>query len=449
MGKLFGTDGIRGIANEDLSPELAFRTGKASAVLLKNKLGRTPYFIIGKDTRVSGDMLEMALVAGFLAAGAKVMSVGVLPTPAVAFFVKKYKADAGAVISASHNPYEYNGIKFFNHEGFKLDDQLEVAIEELILADGPIETEKETRNIGKYSILETADNEYAKYLKATVNEPIDQYKVVIDCANGAAYKVAEQVLTQLGVAYIAVNTQPNGTNINVDCGSLHPKKLQDLVVEHKADLGLAYDGDADRLIAVDEKGQIVDGDQIIYVCARMLKEMNQLNNDIAVATVMSNIGFHKAIGDLGASVEVTDVGDRYVVERMRKKGATIGGEQSGHIIFMNHSSTGDGILAGLQLIQAIKILNKPLSALANEVTIYPQVLVNAHVKKDLKKRYMENEFIAKKIAKLEDEMAGEGRVLIRPSGTEPLVRVMIEGKNQEDIQIKAEELAKLIEQEIG
>ena len=448
MGKLFGTDGVRGIANKELTAELAFEIGKASAYILAKASKHKPKIIVGKDTRISGDMLEMALVSGFLSAGAEVISIGVLPTPAVAYFVKKFKADAGAVISASHNPFEYNGIKFFNDEGFKLPDKIESEIEDIILNKRELDIDIEGVHIGQVKQYDNATTEYADYLVSTVEGSFKGVKAVIDCANGAAYKVAEDVLKKLEVEVVAINNKPNGININVNCGSQHTEELQERMLKEKADIGLAFDGDADRLIAVDEKGNVLDGDQIIYVCAKMLKAEDRLHNNIVTATVMSNIGFHKAISEIGGVVEVTDVGDRHVVERMREKGCAIGGEQSGHLIFLDHASTGDGVLAALQLMSAVKKSNKKLSELVSEITVYPQVLVNAKVKKENKIIYMENKTIAAEIQKLEADMNGEGRVLIRPSGTEHLVRVMIEGKNEKDIALKAQLLANLIEQEL-
>jgi len=448
MGKLFGTDGVRGIANKELTAELAFEIGKASAYILTKESKHKPKIIVGKDTRISGDMLEMALVAGFLSAGAEVISIGVLPTPAVAYFVKKFKADAGAVISASHNPFEYNGIKFFSDEGFKLSDKIESEIEDIILNKRELDIDIEGVHIGQVKQYDNATTEYADYLVSTVEGSFKGVKAVIDCANGAAYKVAEEVLKKLEVEVVAINNEPNGININVNCGSQHTEELQERMLKEKADIGLAFDGDADRLIAVDEKGNVLDGDQIIYVCAKMLKAEDKLHNDMVTATVMSNIGFHKAISEIGGVVEVTDVGDRYVVERMREKGCAIGGEQSGHLIFLDHASTGDGVLAALQLMSAVKKSGKKLSELVSEITVYPQVLVNAKVKKENKTIYMENKTIADEIQKLEADMNGEGRVLIRPSGTEHLVRVMIEGKNEKEIALKAQLLANLIEQEL-
>jgi len=449
MGRLFGTDGVRGIANSELMPETAFKLGKAGAFVLSKESER-PVVLIGKDTRLSGDMLEDALSAGILAVGGNVIKVGILPTPAIAYLVKYYDADAGVVISASHNTFEYNGIKFFNGEGFKLDDDIEDQIEEIIIRDLDINSHVTGEKLGR--CLEVEDDAlelYAKFLESTMDVRLDGMKVVLDCANGAAYKVAEKVFENLGAKVVVIANAPDGININEACGSTHPEKLQEAVLAHNANLGLAFDGDADRLIAVDEKGRIVDGDKAIYICAKMLKETGQLTENLVTATVMSNLGFHKALEKIGCKVEVTGVGDRYVLESMMKTGCILGGEQSGHLIFLNHTTTGDGILSALQLIKAVKLSGKEISALADEVVIYPQVLKNARIKNENKKKYMTDPVIVKEIKRVEDKMAGDGRVLIRPSGTEPLVRVMIEGQKMEDITVLAEELAELITTRLG
>lgn len=449
MGRLFGTDGVRGIANSELTPELAFKLGKAGAyVLSKNKT--RPVVIIGKDTRLSGDMLEDALSAGILAVGGNVIKVGVLPTPAIAYLVKEYKADAGVVISASHNPFEYNGIKFFNGEGFKLDDDIEDQIEDIILRDIDVNSHITGEKLGR--CLEADDDaadRYAAFLESTIDVDIKGRKLVLDCANGAAYKIAEMVYTDLGADITVIGNKPDGININDKCGSTHPENLQAEVVRQGAFMGLAYDGDADRLIAVDEKGRIIDGDKLICICARMMKERGQLPGDKVTATVMSNIGFHKYIEAMGCSVDVTTVGDRYVLESMLKTGCAIGGEQSGHIIFLNHTTTGDGILSSLQLLQAIILSGKSPSELSDEIEIFPQVLKNARVKNENKDRYKTDKEIIDAIEAAEKEMEGQGRVLIRPSGTEPLVRVMLEGQNVEHITALAEKLAILMTKKFG
>ncbi len=445
MGRLFGTDGVRGIANKELTPELAFNLGKAGAYILKKSEGG-PVVVIGKDTRVSGDMLENALTAGILAVGGNVIKAGVIPTPAVAYLARYYNADAGIVISASHNTFEYNGIKFFNGEGFKLDDLLEEKIEDIIISSINVNSHITGEDIGK--CLEAGENAtelYAKNLIETADFRLDGKKVVLDCANGASYKVAPMVYEALGAEVVTIGDRPDGTNINDGCGSTHPEKLQAAVLKHHADIGLAFDGDADRLIAVDELGRVIDGDKTIAICAKMLKSAGRLKDDKVTVTVMSNIGFHKAMEEEGIKVDVTGVGDRYVLERMLETGCVIGGEQSGHIIFLEHTTTGDGILSSIQLVRAMLSSGKKLSELAEEIKIYPQVLVNAKINNDYKKTYMKDEEVAMAIAAIEAKMEGNGRVLIRPSGTEPLVRVMIEGSDTEQIRVLAEELAALIE----
>ena len=449
MSRLFGTDGVRGIANSELTPELAFNLGKAGAyVLAKSKI--KPIVVIAKDTRISGDMLEDAISAGILAMGGNVMKVGVLPTPAVAYLTRYFKADAGVVISASHNPFEYNGIKFFNSEGFKLEDDIEDEIEDIILRNIDVNSHITGEKLGK--CIECEDDAmdlYAKFLESTIDIRLDGMKIAIDCANGASYKVAEKVLRDLGAQVIAIHNEPNGLNINEASGSTHPQMLQQTVIKEKAHIGLAFDGDADRLIAVDENGDLVDGDKLLYICTKMLKNDGVLKNDKVTATVMSNIGFYQAVEAIGCTVDTTAVGDRYVLESMVKTGCVIGGEQSGHIIFLNFSTTGDGILSGLQVLRAFKMDGRPVSEMAKEVTIYPQVLINAIIKNENKKKYMSHPEIKVEIEKINLLMAGEGRVLIRPSGTEPLVRVMIEGKDRMLIKKLAEELAVLITRHLG
>ncbi len=449
MGRLFGTDGVRGIANSELTPELAFKLGKAGAYALSRDKIR-PVVLIGKDTRLSGDMLEDALSAGILAVGGNVIKVGVLPTPAVAYLVKAYKADAGVVISASHNPFEYNGIKFFNGEGFKLDDRIEDEIEDIILRDIDVNKHITGEKLGRsLEADDDAEDRYADFLKNTIDEDIRGIKLVLDCANGASYKVAEKVYSQLGADITVIGNEPNGVNINDHCGSTHPEKLQHEVVKQGAFMGLAFDGDADRLIAVDEKGRIIDGDKLICICAKMMKDSGRLRDNRVTATVMSNIGFHKYLKNLGCSVDVTSVGDRYVLESMMKTGCLIGGEQSGHIIFLNHTTTGDGILSSLQLLQAVVMSGKKASQLSDEIEIFPQVLRNASVKNENKDVFMDDDEIKAAVADVENEVKGEGRVLIRPSGTEPLVRVMLEGQDVDHITDLADRLAELLTRKFG
>ncbi len=450
MGKLFGTDGVRGVANSELTPEMAFNLGKAGAYVLTKEEEERPTVVIGMDTRVSGDMLQDALSAGIMAMGANVIKVGVMPTPAIAYLVKRYGATAGVVISASHNPFEYNGIKFFNSEGFKLADEIEDEIELMMLRDSMRGTHLYGERIGKCLVAdEDALDKYSDFLKSTVEGDFSGMQIVLDCANGASYQVAEKVFTELGAKVSVIGNNPNGFNINDGCGSTHPEKLQDEVLRLGADCGLAFDGDADRLIAVDAGGRLVDGDHLIFICAKYLKQKGLLEKNLVTATVMSNMGLYKAVEEMGASVETTGVGDRYVLERMLQTGCIIGGEQSGHIIFLNHTTTGDGVLSALQTLQAVRDSGKTLAELADEMKVYPQVLKNAKVKNENKTRFDRDEIIMKEIRSVEKKMKGDGRVLIRPSGTEPLVRVMIEGSDEVAIKEDAAALAALIELRLG
>lgn len=450
MGRLFGTDGVRGVANSELTPELAFSLGKAGAYVLSKESEKKPTFLIGMDTRISGDMLENAISAGILAVGGDVIKVGVLPTPAIAHLVKHYDADAGIVISASHNPYEYNGIKFFNSEGFKLDDSIEEEIEDIILRQIDVNSHITHDQIGK--CREADDNAldiYVKFLESTADFTLKGRKIVLDCANGAAYQAARMVYDRLGANTVTIGVNPNGTNINDGCGSTHPELLQEAVIREGAFIGLAYDGDADRLIAVDEKGRIIDGDKLICICAKMLKEEGRLAKNLVTGTVMSNIGFHKYLKDMGCETRATDVGDRYVLEDMLKTGGIIGGEQSGHIIFLDKTTTGDGILSSIQLVRAVLKSGKNASELSDEIKIYPQVLVNAKVTNENKKRYTEDEEVVKAFDEVSAKLGDTGRLLVRPSGTEPLVRVMIEGEDTESITEMAEELADMLSKKFG
>lgn len=446
MGRLFGTDGVRGVANKELTPELAFNLGKAGTHVLK-KDNERPVVVIGKDTRISGDMLESALTAGILAVGGNVIRAGVIPTPAIAYLAKYYKADAGIVISASHNTFEYNGIKFFNGEGYKLDDDIEEEIEDIIISSIDVNSHITGELIGRcLDASEDAAELYAAHLLETVDFRLDGIKVALDCANGASYRIAPKVYEALGAEVIVTGNEPNGININDGCGSTHPEKLSVLVQKTGAHVGLAFDGDADRLIVVDEKGNVIDGDRVIAICARMLKEQGRLAENKATVTVMSNIGFHKAMEESGIDVDVTGVGDRYVLEQMLKSGCVIGGEQSGHIIFREHTTTGDGILSSLQFMEAVLASGRKISEMASEIQIFPQVLVNARVKNENKKKYSNDPQIAAAIEEIEKKMEGNGRVLIRPSGTEPLVRVMIEGDDEVVLDQLARGLADLIEE---
>lgn len=445
MGRLFGTDGVRGVANSELTPELAFNLGKAGAAVLSQG-NKRPVIVIGKDTRLSGDMLENALAAGILAVGGNVIKVGVIPTPAVAYLTRYYRADAGIVISASHNPFEYNGIKFFNGQGYKLDDSIEEKIEDIIMRGIDANAHVTGDQIGRcLEAEESATELYCNSLLETIDISLEGMKIVLDCANGAAFEIAPKVYRKLGADVTVIGDEPNGININEAIGSTHPEKLQREVISCQADLGLAYDGDADRLIVVDEKGNVIDGDRTICICAKMLKDTGELGVNKVTTTVMSNLGFHKYVKEvIGADVEVTGVGDRYVLESMLKTGSVIGGEQSGHIIFKNYTTTGDGTLSSLQFVKALVASGKKASELSEEIELFPQVLVNARVHNDNKKIFMNDEEVKQKIADVEAEIGEDGRVLIRPSGTEPLVRVMIEGKDTEVINELAEDLAALI-----
>ena len=448
MRKYFGTDGVRGVANTELTCDLAYKLGRAGGYVLAQG-DNSVKVIVGKDTRISGDMLESALIAGLMSVGCDVITVGVVPTPAVAYLTKKYNADCGVVISASHNPVEYNGIKFFNKDGYKLDDEVELNIEEYIDNIEKIDYHPVGDKVGKKIHIHDASRDYVDYLKTIVNVDFKGLKVVLDCANGAAYKVAPTVFEELGASVVSINCEPDGNNINDKCGSTHPQGLKDAVIKHKADLGLAYDGDADRLIAVDENGNIVDGDHIMILSAIYLKKKNQLAQDTLVVTVMSNIGLTIAAKEHGINLATTGVGDRYVLEEMKNSGYNLGGEQSGHMIFLDYNTTGDGVLSSLVLAEIVLEEAKKISELAGVMTQYPQVLVNARIKNENKNRYMEYPEIKSEIERIESLLDGCGRVLIRPSGTEPLVRVMLEGKEEGQIKELATNLAELIKAKLS
>lgn len=448
MGRLFGTDGVRGVANTELTVELAFKLGQAGAYVLTEE-ARKPKFIIGKDTRISGDMLESALAAGLCSVGAEVIIVGVIPTPAVAYLTRLYEADAGIVISASHNPMEYNGIKFFNNKGFKLSDEIEEKIESLILDNSDEIKLSIGENIGRIVYKYEAANDYIEFAKSTIPTDLKGIKIAIDCANGASSVTAKKVLEDLDADVFVINDQPNGVNINKNCGSTHMEQLSEYVKTVGADIGLAFDGDADRVLATDENGELVDGDKIMAICALDMKEQGKLNDNVIVATVMSNLGLFIMAEEKGLDVKKTKVGDRYVLEEMYKNNYSIGGEQSGHIIILEHNTTGDGLVTALQLLAVVKKSGKKVSELASVMEVLPQVLINAKVKTENKNAYTKNPEIMAEIEKIEAEFSGNGRVLIRPSGTEPLVRVMIEGKDINVITQRAECLAKLIEEKLN
>ena len=446
MGKFFGTDGVRGVANTELTPELVYKLGRAGAYVLTKENKSTPKIIVGMDTRISGDMLEAALIAGICSVGAKAVSLGIVPTPAVAHLVREYKADAGVVISASHNPVKDNGIKFFNNKGFKLPDEIEAQIEDIMINSINDIPRPIGEEVGSKTVETEALEDYIKFLKSTTDVKFDGIRVAIDCANGATYKAAPIALHELGAEVSAIHREPDGTNINKDCGSTHIESLQKFVVETKSDLGIAFDGDGDRCLAVDENGEFVDGDQIMAICGSYLKEQGKLKNDTIVATVMSNLGLFIMGDEKGINIEKTKVGDRYVLEKMLENNDTLGGEQSGHIIFLEHNTTGDGILTAIQLLSIIKKTGKKLSELKKIMEVLPQVLINATVDRNKKNDYLSNETIKAEIEKLEKKFEGQGRVLIRPSGTEPIVRVMLEGRNKEELQQDAQNLANLIEE---
>ncbi len=424
MTRLFGTDGVRGIANTELTPELAFKLGRAAAYLF-GKEHVSPMFIIGRDTRISGQMFESALAAGICSAGGKAILAGIIPTPAVAFLTKELQAQAGIVISASHNPFHDNGIKFFGETGYKLSDETEDQLAEWAINQQDAIPRPVSEKIGTIEYNHNLLNHYIEHVAKTVQGSFNGLKIVVDCANGSAFEAAPVVLRRLGAKVIVLNYSPNGININEDCGSTHMQCLQQAVVEQQADLGIAHDGDADRCLAVDEFGNVVDGDQIMAICAIRLLQQNKLRDNTLVVTVMSNIGLHKAIKDAGGKLIVTPVGDRYVIEAMRKSGYVLGGEQSGHIIFGENATTGDGLVTALQLIAAVRDSGKKLSESAKLMTIFPQVLVNVKVKS--KQGWDENQVISAAIRQAEQQLQDAGRVLVRPSGTEPLIRVMAEG----------------------
>ena len=451
MRKYFGTDGIRRIANTELSPELVYKVAKAGAYVLSKHTDKTPTILIGRDTRLSGTLIESAMVAGFLSYGANVKLLGVMPTPAVAYLTRKLQADASVVISASHNTFEFNGIKYFSNKGMKIPDELEEEIEETMESGKLEELTAVKDKIGVSEVRSDLLDEYIYFFRKNFDDNIEKYnkpdfRVAIDTANGATYKAAELIFNLLGINHEIINNNPNGININENCGSTHLESLKQYVIKNKMSLGIAYDGDGDRCLAIDENGEEIDGDKILAILSKYLKEKGKLSKDTIVATVMSNLGLNKYAEKNGLNLIQTKVGDRYVLEEMLKSGYNLGGEQSGHVILLDYNPTGDGILTSLMLIQAILESGKKASKLGNIVQKYPQVLINAKVDSNKKYDYEKNSEIKSAIEKLEKEFSGNGRVLIRPSGTEPLVRVMIEGKDIKIIEEKAKKLAKLIEE---
>lgn len=448
MGKYFGTDGVRGEANVELTPELAFKLGRFGGYVLSQHEQGTPKVFVGRDTRISGEMLESALIAGLLSVGIEVYKLGVLATPAVSYLVRTENASAGVMISASHNPAQDNGIKFFGGDGFKLADETELEIEALLDAPSDDLPRPSAAGLGKLVDYPEGLRKYEKFMVST-GQPLKGMKVALDAAHGAAHASARSIFLDLGAEIAVIGDQPDGLNINAGVGSTHPEQLQALVKETGSAIGLAFDGDSDRLIAVDEQGEIVDGDKIMYIVGKYLADKGLLAKNTIVTTVMSNLGFHKALEREGIDKSVTAVGDRYVVEEMRSGGYNLGGEQSGHVIIMDYNTTGDGQLTGIQLTKIMAETGKSLSELASEVVIFPQKLVNIRVENSMKDKAMEVPAIAAVIEKMEAEMAGNGRILVRPSGTEPLLRVMAEAPTDELVDYYVDTIADVVRSEIG
>ncbi|MCI2948870.1 phosphoglucosamine mutase [Staphylococcus caledonicus] len=448
MGKYFGTDGVRGVANKELTPELAFKLGRYGGyVLAHNKGEQRPRVLVGRDTRVSGEMLESALIAGLASIGAEVMRLGIISTPGVAYLTREMGAELGVMISASHNPVADNGIKFFGGDGFKLSDDQENEIEALLDQENPDLPRPEGKEIAHFSDYYEGAQKYLSYLKSTIDVDLEGLKITLDGANGSTSALAPFLFGDLEADTETIGCSPDGYNINDNCGSTHPELLAEKVLETESDFGLAFDGDGDRLIAVDEKGNIIDGDQIMFVIGREMHKNHELNNDMIVSTVMSNLGFYKALENEGIKSNKTKVGDRYVVEEMRRGNYNLGGEQSGHIVMMDYNTTGDGLLTGVQLAAVIKMTGKPLSELAAQMKKYPQSLIN--VKVTDKHHVEENEDVKQVMNEVETEMNGEGRILVRPSGTEPLVRVMVEAATDEKAQDFAQRIANVVEEKMG
>ncbi|AIQ54979.1 phosphoglucosamine mutase [Paenibacillus sp. FSL R7-0331] len=445
MGKYFGTDGVRGVANRELTAEMAYSIGRCGGYVLAGNVEK-PKVVIGMDTRISGPLLESALVAGLLSIGAEVIRIGVVSTPAVAYITRLLKADAGVMISASHNPVEDNGIKFFGGDGFKLTDETELRIEELMDAEQDELPRPVGAGLGKLTVDNDAKYLYLEYLKTTITNRFEGIKIVLDCAHGSAYELAPRLFRELGAEVIAIGSEPDGLNINDGYGSTHPEKLREEVLRHGADLGLAFDGDADRLIAIDETGEEVDGDFILCICGDAMNRAGKLKDATIVSTVMSNIGFYKATEKLALNTAKTAVGDRYVMEEMRRGGYNLGGEQSGHVIFLDYNTTGDGILTAIQLVDTLKAEGKKLSVLKSMMTKYPQVLVNVRVQD--KTNYPNNPAIEAAIQEVEGKLGDNGRVLVRPSGTEPLIRVMAEGPDKAELDLFVGQIVEVVQREL-
>ncbi len=449
MARIFGTDGVRGVANKELTVELAMNLGKAGAYVLTKEKAHKPTILVGGDTRISGEMLANALMAGICSVGADAVYVGVVPTPAIAYLTRHYGYDAGVVISASHNPSEYNGIKFFNGDGYKLSDLLEDEIEEVMRMNSAELPMPVGGEVGHITYRYDAKDDYVRFACSLIDLDLSGLKIVVDTAEGASYYTAPKTLESLGAKLVVIHNHPDGVNINRACGSTHMEELKKRVVEEGADLGIAFDGDADRMLAVDENGNMVDGDQIMAICGLYMRNQGRLKKDTVVATVMSNLGFFRMGEKEGINIVRTKVGDRYVLEYMLANGCNLGGEQSGHVIFLDENTTGDGLISALHLLEVIVKSGKKLSELASVMRVLPQALVNARVSNIKKEYYMDNKVVADAVAELEARFAGAGRVLIRPSGTEPLVRVMIEGDDQKFIEEEAKKLAEIIEKNIG
>ncbi len=448
MGRLFGTDGVRGVANKDLTCELAMKLGRAAAAVLTNKSTRHPRVIIGKDTRLSSDMLENAMAAGLCSVGASVVLLGVVPTPAVAYLVEKYKADAGIMISASHNSYEYNGIKIFSGDGFKLPDDLEERIESLILGEAPLPAAPADSDLGTVETAPNALRDYIDHVKSTVHFSLDGLEIALDCANGSSAMTAETLFTELGAKVHMLANEPNGVNINDGCGSTHMESLVEYVKTHRVDAGIAFDGDADRCLAVDENGEPVDGDFIMAICGLDMKSRGKLNKNCIVGTIMTNLGFIKFCEANGIHFEATKVGDRYVLEEMLLENYSFGGEQSGHVIFRDFSTTGDGQLTAAQLLSIMKRREAKLSSMTTVMERYPQTMKNIRVSPEGKLAFYTDPKVKQAIDAATKTLAGNGRVIVRPSGTEPLLRVMVEGQDLALIEKIAEDISEVIKEEL-
>lgn len=448
MGRLFGTDGVRGVANKDLTCELAMKLGRAAAAVLTNKSTRHPRVIIGKDTRLSSDMLENAMAAGLCSVGASVVLLGVVPTPAVAYLVEKYKADAGIMISASHNSYEYNGIKIFSGDGFKLPDDLEERIESLILGEAPLPAAPADSDLGTVETAPNALRDYIDHVKSTVHFSLDGLEIALDCANGSSAMTAETLFTELGAKVHMLSNEPNGVNINDGCGSTHMEALVEYVKTHRVDAGIAFDGDADRCLAVDENGEPVDGDFIMAICGLDMKSRGKLNKNCIVGTIMTNLGFIKFCEANGIHFEATKVGDRYVLEEMLLENYSFGGEQSGHVIFRDFATTGDGQLTAAQLLSIMKRREAKLSSMTTVMERYPQTMKNIRVSPEGKLAFYTDPKVKQAIDAATKTLAGNGRVIVRPSGTEPLLRVMVEGQDLALIEKIAEDISEVIKEEL-